>query len=964
MTLKADDFSGYFALVHGVEPFPWQQRLLRTVLETGWPRTLKLPTASGKTAVLDVAVFALGCQAVLPAAQRTMSRRIVLVVDRRIVVDGAFERAQRICSAVDAPQSPVLKTLREALLAYGGEYPLYAAALRGGMYREERWARTPTQPAILCSTVDQVGSRLLHRGYGLSSRVWPIHAGLLSHDCLVILDEAHCSMPFLETLANVKRYAQHRERALRVGLHTVSMTATPADGDVAFELSAEDRAHPVLQPRLAQAKPLTVRTATKPKAEGIIDGACEAAVAGCRPGRTIMVTVNRVATARAIWHKLDEQTRGRKAKLQADILLLTGRSRSVERDELLKTYQGRIMAGRNREAMAEMPCLVVVATQCVEVGADLDVDELVTEMCPLDSLRQRLGRLNRLGQVSNGEATCTIICPQELAWKGDESKLVGDPVYGQSTERAWHWMKGEGISDGAAAEFGVRCEGAPHGTSTVAPNAPVMFPAYCDLWAQTEPPPVHTPAPSLFLHGAGKEEPEIQIVWRADLEGSQHDLEIWRDTVSLCPPVAGEAISLRISVARKWLGGEKPGKLPADPEVEGLVAAEGAEDDEDANPFIALRWTGDDSELVTTPRQIRPGDTLILAGSSGGCDRFGWAPASTDTVEDVALAARKAARRAPVIRFQTKVFSGIDVPETWSHLAAVSNDSGDDEYDIRSLVEEALRAPWGTQEPSAQVALLQEAARVLERGYVVEPHPSGTGWVVAGKGLWAEDGSDFTNEDDTASRAPRPLSLAQHLEDVRADALEFANHVGLDTNTAQDVALAGHLHDLGKADPRFQGWLWGGDRLKAARSELLAKSAAVGVSKRARDTARKRSGYPLGARHELLSVRLAEAHAEILKNAHDRDLVLHLIASHHGYCRPFAPVVVDARPLKVTMDIAGVSIAAMSDTQLECLDSGVGQRFWSLIQRYGWWGLSYLEACLRLADHRASERRAREGGGE
>ena len=72
--LTADDFSTFFQEVHGYPPFPWQKRLLAQVAAKGeWPHTLDLPTGSGKTAAIDIALFHLALEADRFAERRAPS---------------------------------------------------------------------------------------------------------------------------------------------------------------------------------------------------------------------------------------------------------------------------------------------------------------------------------------------------------------------------------------------------------------------------------------------------------------------------------------------------------------------------------------------------------------------------------------------------------------------------------------------------------------------------------------------------------------------------------------------------------------------------------------------------------------------------------------------------------------------------------------------------------------------------
>jgi len=71
--------------------------------------------------------------------------------------------------------------------------------MRGGVVREDEWVDNPAQPAVITSTVDQIGSRLLFRGYGPGRLCQSVHAALVGCDSLILLDEAHCAVPFMQT---------------------------------------------------------------------------------------------------------------------------------------------------------------------------------------------------------------------------------------------------------------------------------------------------------------------------------------------------------------------------------------------------------------------------------------------------------------------------------------------------------------------------------------------------------------------------------------------------------------------------------------------------------------------------------------------------------------------------------------------------------------------------------------------
>lgn len=997
--LTLERFPEFFQALTGHEPFRWQQRLMERVVDTGWPETLDLPTASGKTACLEIAVFHLALQADAGSG-RTAARRVFFVVDRRIVVDQAFERAEHIAAMMADPgDTGVLAIVAGRLqqLAGPGAVPLGHERLRGGMRRENVWTRSPAQPAIITSTVDQIGSRLLFRSYDSSRFSAPVEAGLVGNDSLILLDEAHCAVPFQQTARAIRRYRQWGDDPFDTPWAMVSLSATPdisGDEDT-FRLEAAEREDPALRQRILARKPaalVVARGAKVPRGGGrgekkeararlgdrIADQLLAFSASGL-PQRTAVI-VNRVATAVCVRERLAFAFADNGQP--ADVVLMTGRMRPLDRDDLVARWSPRLKAGVDTSDQ-ERP-VVVVSTQSLEVGADFDFDLLITEAASLDALRQRFGRLDRLGRREGARGVIVIGAYQQ-------NNSDDDPVYGAALSRTWQALteladadheldadwpgikKAEfhGVVDLGIEGLDAQLEESPEAElNAPTERAPVLLPAHLDRLVQTDPLPRPTPEPAFFLHGRPQAEPEVRVLWRLDLA----DHQALAETLSLCPPSSVEAIPASLGWIRAWLRTPDADIPEDDADVEGRSRPrDGGRAAASGTRSVVVWRGGDDAFSTTDPDDIRAGDFVIIPGPHPGpfAGTLQWEEGSPMRL-DQGDRAQWEARRRPTLRLHGALI------DAWPE-EVVPNDLKDEAAtflgrpaeaiepsEVRSFLQRLRDSMDPTAAERQTFAWLPDAIDHLASGpFAIAPYPHAEaepppGVIVSATAVAADTDpvaraalEEVGDEDelDRRSESPRTVALDDHLDHVTRMAEEFARRCGLPDELTAAVRNAARLHDVGKADSRFQAVLYG-DGLPTASNtrQALAKSNSFPKSWAAYRRLAEASGLPRGFRHELVSVRMAEAALSETISPDVRELVEHLIASHHGRCRPFAPVVIDDAPVQVRYESSGLVVEADTPTGLDRLDSGVADRFWRLVRRYGWWGLAYLEAVLRTAD--------------
>lgn len=390
------------AATSGFEPYGWQLQ----VASDGLPDVLPVPTGLGKTEI------ALAWAWRLLVDKQPEPLHLVVCLPMRSLVTQTVQR---------------LKTYFDALKATKPEVDVGVHQLMGGAI-EDKWVAQPDRPWVLVGTQDQLLSRALNRGYAISRFEWPVHFGLLNNDCRWIIDEVQLMGPGLWTTSQLDWMRRKRFPTLKPCL-TTWMSATvgtsflstadrkreslgePSPEQVAFESKLktaldDDKGlawwrgakRPVewWQPvasytkKTREAKKRSAAQSGMVTPEAVADAVSEGHVAGTLS----LVICNTVHVARKVFRALSVDHK----------VLLTSRFRREDRAR----HERRLLEFDTNRKADELPKgdpgLICVSTQVIEAGVDISAHRLWTELAPWPSMLQRLGRINRKGDDQDAHA--------------------------------------------------------------------------------------------------------------------------------------------------------------------------------------------------------------------------------------------------------------------------------------------------------------------------------------------------------------------------------------------------------------------------------------------------------------------------------------------------------------------------------------------------------------------------------
>ncbi len=977
MTLQREDFSRFFAAMHdGHQPFGWQERLLDQVVSDGrWPERVVAPTGSGKTSVIDVHVFAQALGAGAVSQQPTPPRRLAMVVGRRVVVDDQFQYARRLAERLRSAADGVLVEVAEALWRLrrpgglprhpegAGEEarvsPLITGRLRGGAPPSLDWRDHPTAAAVISATPDMWGSRVLFRGYGSSRLAWPREAGLLAVDSVVVVDEAHLARQLLTTARRVAELVHVADEPGSLGrlpgLQVVETTATPPGGrtDGAGVHPDDLLADDVLRDRLTRPKPVSMtevpgwgqraRSRRLQSQRAVVEQVVQLhqrltamAVEREEPVGTIGCFVNTVQTAVAVAAALRA---GGSAGPGLRVVMVCGQLRPHDLEALRDRYPGLLDSAGCDEVD------VLVSTQSLEVGVDIDLVGVVTELASGSALAQRCGRVNRRGRRDQGPVVVVGPCA------GEQVEGSG-PYDAEDLTQARDWVMRRVSDPFGLAPWALRDDPPP--------DAPARRTLYQRpeieqvlAWARTSDDLAAEPDLQLWLAEDLSNDTTVAVVVRDGLPQESEDAVL---LVRALPPRTHELFPVPYRTAVAALTRSRP----TDPDAPAWPVRVVVRGDE------VTELTDSDGERGALRPRLRPGDTIVLDSSealfterpTSGDELWPQVVARPEDLPDGMVTAADVLMSRSLLtgwRDVGEVVLRLDDTTVGSRFAtlrdALSGDE-DERVDDRSRVEalsswlragldvapaEQVESRLSSPMVRAALELLAGPASMFDLVLLPEHEPVPAHVVLTDRRRAARD-DELRQE--WLPGATEPVGLDAHQRGVADRAALLAATLTLPEVMVESVRAAGRHHDEGKADPRFQALLG------ADRGLVLAKSVP-GTTLAVRRRRREGSGLPAGWRHEQRSV--AESWAALHSTPGIQpELAARLVGTSHGRGRVGFPHV--GAELLSPGDTDGVWRAAF-----ELFDEGLWDELVEQTDhRFGVWVCAFLEAVHRAADGQVS----------
>ena len=899
-------------------PFSWQEEVLDHICEHGvWPERINAPTGSGKSSVVDIHLFA-NALAAVGAAPR-VPRRLCVTVGRRALVDSQATRADKILECMEkaladeSGEPGILRRVAEALQSFQtrnnekGSKPFETGHIRGELSNRNLPVTDISACAIIAATPDMYGSRALFRGYGSTKAARPRETALLTMDTVMVLDEAHMNRQLLHT---TQRIAELQKREVNLGVPTlqvVETTATPSTEDsdsttLGVDIEALDKPNDKeLRERVYSHKELVLRpidkwdgkpgnaATVKAAVDAIKDFLAHREVGkGSEVAHTVGCIVNHVRTAISIKEELAKDL------AEDEVQLLVGRMRPYDLKKLhpdLFTTEG------------DKSVKVVVATQTLEVGIDVDFADLVTELAPASSLAQRFGRVNRLGHRDDSKVV--VIEPAS----GDSVKKDAPPYRAVDLSNAYAWLEALNGAENPSVNPAAMVKNPPVQSSPE--RLLYQRPEWPDLleFSRTDENPYDEPDLDLWLHDSLEAETAMGgVIVRDNLpSNTSAAMEILK--TSYFAPRDEETFPANLKILKEILDyqdehGVKPRKF---------LYRQGE---------ISLWQDADQGE--ESSQTLAPGDVLILD--------MGSIPF---TNQGIAVTQRE----LPSKKDELKAVPFLDDDELCVAELYVYEKCADREERFRKylgLSPDEVAELLDSQASDGQKVIASELSTEAEGGQEV----------IAWYADVTDDKKSIEGSDIAQELAPTdPVLLDDHQNDVAERTRQLAENLGLAPEFSEALELAAKYHDEGKRDLRFQQML-GAD----PDADALAKSGHRSVAEAYR--ARSRSALPRGWRHEQLSALMVAASPE--KVGEHRDLVLRIIGCSHGHGR-FSFAHDAGFLLKEGYLPEGTDYEALKEQATRLFNVGYWDNLMEQTSRtYGPYATAYLEAVERAADAQIS----------